>query len=237
MSESPDRPQIALRLPRRTRGVRAAVVVLNGAPPAELRRAAALADALAGSVLVVAVDGGLAACLRGGRAADLFVGDLDSRRRPPDGVPCVILPRDKDLSDLSAALAEVARRGVEVVTVAGLLGGRLDHEWGNLLEVGSHAASFAGILAPTGRGTVVVTGRGCDVMTVPGRTASMFALGAGAVVSLAGTRWELARRRLRPRSHGLSNVCGDRLSLTVHRGTVALVLVPPEPRRRAPARR
>ena len=129
-------------------------------------------------------------------------------------------------------LAELRRRRVQVVALAGLLGGRLDHEWANLLECGSAARSFAGLLAPTDRGTVVITRHGCRMVTVRGRTCSLFALEAGATVTLRGTRWELERRRLRPGSHGLSNVSGTELDLTVHQGVVALVFVPPPKRRR-----
>ena len=143
-----------------------------------------------------------------------------------------LFDREKDFSDLAGALAELRRRRVQVVALAGLLGGRLDHEWANLLECGSAARSFAGLLAPTDRGTVVITRHGCRMVTVRGRTCSLFALEAGATVTLRGTRWELERRRLRPGSHGLSNVSGTELDLTVHQGVVALVFVPPPQRRR-----
>lgn len=237
MTLSPDRPQIALRGLGKGGHVRAAVVVLNGAKLAELRRAAALTGTLAHSCLLVAVDGGLKTCLRGKHRPDLFVGDLDSGRRPPVGVPAAIYPRDKEFSDLSAALTELHQRKVRLVGIAGLLGGRLDHEWGNLFEVGGHSPRFAGLLAPTERGTVVVTSHGCDVVTIPDRTLSLFALGGGAVVTLRGARWELKRHPLSPGSRGLSNVSGTLLDLSVHRGTVALVFVPPPPRRRTAASR
>ncbi|MDX1388187.1 MAG: hypothetical protein R3344_03305, partial [Acidobacteriota bacterium] len=105
----------------------------------------------------------------------------------------------------------------------GLLGGRLDHEWANVLEIGAHARRFAGILAPTRRGTIVVTARGCRATTVPDRVVSIFALGGGATVTLSGTRWKLEGERIRPGSRGLSNLTGKTLSLTVHSGSVAVV--------------
>jgi hypothetical protein len=84
---------------------------------------------------------------------------------------------------------------------------------------------------------VVVTSHGCKAATVRGRTFSLFALGSASTVSLSGTRWELARRRLRPGSHGLSNSTGTELDLTVHTGVVALVMLPPHRRRpRGPTR-
>ena len=173
--------------------------------------------------LLVAVNGGLKTCRAAGRRPDLFVGDLDSTSRAPRGVPSVIYEKDKDFSDLVGAFREIRARRVQVVTIAGLLGGRLDHEWSNLFDLGEASRWFAGILAPADRGTVLVTSRGCEAATVRGRTVSLVALGGAATVTLGGTRWTLRRARLRPGSLGLSNLTGTSLRLTVHSGAVALL--------------
>ncbi len=115
--------------------------------------------------------------------------------------------------------------------MAGLLGGRVDHEWANLLELASWSRSFAALTAPTARGDVLITRHGCRLATEPGSTFSVFALNGTATVSLVGPQWELRRRRLRPGSHGLSNVTDRKLDLVVHNGTVALVFVPAAGRR------
>jgi thiamine pyrophosphokinase len=107
--------------------------------------------------------------------------------------------------------------------IAGLLGGRLDHEWANILEVGATARDFAGVLAPSSRGLVIVTATGVRLRTEPRRDVSVFALGRGARVSLRGTVWTMAKRRLPSGSLGLSNVTGGRLALDVHEGVAALV--------------
>ena len=232
MAAPGERPQMELRGLKRRGGVRGAVLVLAGARLPELKRACALAGSIADRCLLVAVDGGLKTCVKGRRRPDLFVGDADSAKKPPAEIPCVLYSRDKDYSDLAGALVELRRRKVQLAAVAGLLGGRLDHEWANLLEFGSCAKHFAGFIAPTSRGTVVITSRGCRIATVRNRTLSLFSLGASATVTLLGTRWDLQRRRLRPGSHGLSNVSGTELDLTVHSGSVALVF-PPTKKRRA----
>jgi thiamine pyrophosphokinase len=225
-----DLAQLELRGLRRGRGTRGAILVLNGAARAELERAVTLAGRLGERCELVAVDGGLKTCRAAGRRPDLWVGDGDSTRAIPTGIPTVVYPSDKDVSDLGAALNEVARSGARFVVVAGLLGGRLDHEWANLQELGTRSAPFAGILAPTRRGTVLVTRRGCRARTVSGRTFSLLVLGGAATVTLRGARWRLDRKQLRPGSRGLSNVTGERLDLTVHRGAVAAVFPPSTPR-------
>jgi thiamine pyrophosphokinase len=221
-----DRPQLELRGLKKRGGTLAAVLALSGAKPQTLRRAAAQTAMMADRCILVAVNGGLRACRASRRRPDLWVGDADSTGRAPGDVESVLFPKEKDYSDLAGAFAELRRRRVQIVGVAGLVGGRLDQEWGNLFELGRHARHFAGILAPTDRGTVLVTSHGCTAATVRGRTVSLFSLTSTSVVTLSGTRWELQRRRLEPGTHGLSNVTGTRLDLTVHSGTVALVLVP-----------
>jgi thiamine pyrophosphokinase len=203
--------------------LQAALLVLQGAKRAELARASALAGVLSDRCVLIAVDGGLKTCRSAGRRPDLFVGDGDSSRRVPAGLPAVIFPKDKDFSDFAGALQEAAHRDVELVVVAGLLGGRVDHEWANVQELGAHAKRFAAIVAPTARGTILVTSRGCDAITVPRRTFSLLVLGAQAQVSLRGVRWPVRRRNLRMGATGLSNITGSELRLRVHRGAVALV--------------
>jgi thiamine pyrophosphokinase len=221
---------------KRRGGILSAILVLEGAKRDELKRTSALCAMMADRCLLVAVDGGLRTCRAARRRPDLFVGDGDSlKRKVPTDIPSILFPQDKDFSDLAGALDAVRERKVQIVSVAGLTGGRVDHEWANLLELAGHARSFAGIIAPTDRGTIVLTSRGYRAATVRGRTFSLFALSSTSTVTLTGARWELHRRRLRPGSHGLSNVTGTELDLTVHTGVVALVLLPPR-RKRARAR-
>lgn len=223
MEETLERPQIVLRGLRSRAPVLGATLVLHGAGRAELQRACAMAALLSDRCLLVAVDGGLKTCRAARRRPDLYVGDVDSVRRAPRNVPSVLYDPAKDFNDLSGALEEARARGVRVVAVAGLLGGRLDHEWANLAELGRMARGFAGILAPTGRGSVLVSATGFRAKTVRGREVSLVALGGPARVTLRGTRWSLRRQLMRPGSLGLSNETGTSLDLVVHRGTVAVI--------------
>jgi thiamine pyrophosphokinase len=221
----------------RKRGeVLGAVLALGRARRDELKRASALGAMVADRCILVAVDGGLRTCRAARRRPDLFIGAGDSaRRRTPADVPAVLYPPDKPFSDLAAALEQMRERRVQVVAIAGLIGGRLDHEWANLLELGARARPFAGVIAPTHRGTVLVTSHGCTAVTVRDRTFSIFSLSPISTVTLEGGRWRLYRRRLRPGSHGLGNLTGTELDLVVHTGVVALVL--PAARRCASGRR
>jgi thiamine pyrophosphokinase len=236
-----ERAQMELRGLSKRGEVLGAVVVLEGAGRAELQRASALGAMLTDRCILAAVDGGLRTCRAAKRKPDLFVGDGDSlRRAPPTDIPAVLYPQDKAHSDLAGALGELRKRRVKVVVVAGLTGGRVDHEWANLMELGNGSRGFAGIVAPSNRGTVLVTRHGCRAATVRGRTFSLFSLSAASTVTLRGPQWELNRDRLKPGSRGLSNRTGTELDLLVHTGVVALVLLPASrrgARARSPARR
>jgi thiamine pyrophosphokinase len=200
-----------------------AVVALTGAGSGPLKLAWAIALRFHAGPLLVAVDGGLAACRALRRRPELFVGDLDSSTGVPASIPSRIYPVAKDFSDLAGALGELLRLRADVVVLAGALGGRLDHEWANLAEVGAHASGFAGFIAPSSRGLIVVTASGVRARTRSGELVSLFALGAAARVTLRGARYTLSRRTLKPGSLGLSNVTGKELALDVHSGVAALV--------------
>ena len=208
---------------RRRKRARVAILALEGAARGELTDAFALASRFDGKPLLVAVDGGLTTCRAMRKAPDLFVGDGDSAPALPSDIPSTIYPVAKDFSDFSGALAEARRLGAEVAVIAGLIGGRLDHEWANLLEAGAAAHGFVGILAPSAKGTIAVTAFGLRARTVAGRLVSVFALGRAARVSLRGTTWPLSKRRLAPGSLGLSNIAGRELELDVHEGVAMLV--------------
>jgi thiamine pyrophosphokinase len=211
---------------RRRKRARVAILSLEGASRSELADAVVAASRFDRKPLLVAVDGGLAAFRAMRKVPDLFVGDGDSAQAPR-GIPSTIYPVAKDFSDFSGALVEAHRRGAEVVVIAGLIGGRLDHEWANLLEAGAAAPEFIGILAPSARGVVAVTAFGLRARTIAGRLVSAFALGRAARVSLRGTAWPLAKQRLMPGSLGLSNVTGRTLAMDVHEGVVVLVFPDP----------
>jgi len=205
-------------------GVRGAVLALNGASASELEQTWASIQGLAAGSVLIAVDGGLESCRALGLTPDLYVGDGDSAETaPPDGVTSIPYPTDKDFSDLCGALRETSRRDVQVVGVAGMLGGRLDHEWANLFELTNWAGSFVAILSRGIRGTVLITRHGFRGATQAGRWVSTFPIAAPAEITLRGTRWPLERARLRPGSHGLSNETGAEFDLVVHDGVLVVV--------------
>ena len=82
--------------------------------------------------LYIAADGGLKEMLACGIAPDLVIGDFDSLdTAPPEGVPRVTLPVEKDVTDMDAAAVEGIRRGCTDFILLGGTGGRPDHTLAN----------------------------------------------------------------------------------------------------------
>lgn len=92
--------------------------------------------------LVIAVDGGLGYCSVLGVEPDLILGDFDSvspdeakaveelERKIPERI--LRLPREKDDTDMLAALKEGIRRGYKDFRIYGGTGGRFDHTLANI---------------------------------------------------------------------------------------------------------
>lgn len=82
---------------------------------------------------VIAADGGLAYAEACGITPDLVVGDFDSLPEPPTGYAnTVVLPMEKDDTDMVAALRHGWARGYRLFHIYGGTGGRLDHTLANI---------------------------------------------------------------------------------------------------------
>ncbi len=82
--------------------------------------------------LVIAADGGYSALSRAGIRPDVVIGDFDSLPARPDHPGVVPLPREKDDTDMLAALRLGLARGYGEFHVYGGFGGRFDHTLANV---------------------------------------------------------------------------------------------------------
>ncbi len=89
-----------------------------------------LAPGQSGDVLICA-DGGRRKLEALGLKPDWYVGDNDSGGCP-DGLPSVLLPPEKDVSDMEMAVDKALELGCREIILTGCSGGRLDHLLANL---------------------------------------------------------------------------------------------------------
>ena len=88
---------------------------------------------LTGEEVVICADGGIRNARAAGLRPDWLIGDWDSGGAPEEGVPCITLPVEKDMTDLQAAADEALSMGCTELLLCGCTGGRLDHTASNLV--------------------------------------------------------------------------------------------------------
>ncbi len=81
--------------------------------------------------IVIAVDGGYAVLTESGIAPDCIVGDFDSLGVVPEGENVVVLPSEKDVTDMFTAINLGVEKGGTLFHIYGGTGGRLDHTIAN----------------------------------------------------------------------------------------------------------
>jgi len=82
--------------------------------------------------LVIAADGGYAYIQKYGLPIHMIIGDFDSLPDPPEGVPLLRLPKEKDDTDMAAAIHHGLEAGYRVFCIYGGCGGRIEHTLANI---------------------------------------------------------------------------------------------------------
>lgn len=81
--------------------------------------------------LVICADGGVNRAREAGFKPDFYIGDGDSGGQAGD-LEAVLLPTQKDLTDMQAACLAAAERGAKHLILTACTGGRQDHHLANL---------------------------------------------------------------------------------------------------------
>lgn len=81
---------------------------------------------------IIAADAGLEKCLSADFVPDAAIGDFDSLGRIPDAANVTVLPVEKDVTDLDAAVSAALEKGAEEIHIYGGMGGRPDHTYANI---------------------------------------------------------------------------------------------------------
>ena len=168
---------------------------------------------------VVAADGGADLCRAAGREPDAVVGDLDSITDAEGLVP----DGDQDTSDADKLLARLAQEGHLSVTLIGVEGDRLDHVLATLYSVARVPELLCTLVLRSGSAQVYAAN---SFMGQGARGRVSLIPFSPSRVTLTGVRWPLHDAALDPLGLvSISNeMVGERLSLMVHKGLVALFL-------------
>lgn len=208
-------------------------IILGGG---EILNYSAVASLIGPEDPIFCADSGYYHCVPLQVKPSLLVGDFDSLKELPEGVPKVSLPEDKNYTDTTFAIQGAIHQGCNQLILAGMLGGRLDHTLANLQAL------------------VYCTNQGINTFITDGET-QVFCLVAkkgepqtallsplenyyfsllsysekSTGVTIQGGKYELENHTLTfDLARGLSNefVEGQEVSIHVREGTLFLLLVP-----------
>lgn len=177
-------------------------------------------------VYIIAADRGYLAVKRSGLIPDLVLGDFDSLEEKPCCEEIITAPAEKDDTDTMLAVKTAFDRGYTDITIAGSIGGRLDHTFANI-------QTLAYILKNGGFGRLVGLNDTVELLEAgeysykrrDGMYLSLFSYGEGAVLTTRGTKYNVTGYRLdNAFPLGVSNeITGDNCLISVHEGQVLVI--------------
>ncbi len=180
-----------------------------------------------GDPLIIAADGGYSAATAAGLEPHAVIGDFDSCKQPDGAAAHVIkLNRDKNDTDMIAAVKLGLRRGYKTFVLYGGVGGRLDHTAANFAVL-RYLNNFDahGFLIDRDSVATVITDETFTLPKTARGTVSVFAYGGDAEkVTFDGLTYPLENAVLTPDFPlGVSNATASNRA-TVSVGTGSLLI-------------
>ena len=182
---------------------------------------------------VIAADGGANHCLRLGIRPDVLIGDLDSIHNDSladmekAGIRVLRHPENKDETDLELAINYAVEHGAARITLYGILGGRWDMSFANILLLASPKyASIEFQVVHDGLQIFVLRGGQTTTLTGnPGDLVSVLPFGGAAMgLQYSGLAWSLDNGNLISGSpRGVSNRMMEK-EATIRLGSGTLIV-------------
>jgi thiamine pyrophosphokinase len=182
---------------------------------------------------VIAIDGGLAHLRTVDHSPDLVVGDLDSVSKNDlewaraAGAEVISMAGQEE-SDLAKGFEYCSQKGLNLIDVIGIEGGRLAHQFATYAALAEADSSLAITVhlqnATVHRLVVGGSATGGSTQIEPEGEFSIFAL-QRAQVTISGAKYELAEEWLELDTRGLSNFSNGLVTIEVHSGGPVLLFL------------
>ncbi len=176
--------------------------------------------------MLIAADGGYVHAQRLGVVPDVLLGDFDSLGHVPSRRDCLVLPQEKDDTDMIAAARLGIEKGYRYFCLLGGTGGRIDHTLANiqLLAFLAEKGARGWLAAEQNIVTLLNQGEICYPSGLRGYV-SVLAYGQEARVSLEGLKYVLKNAVLTPAFPlGTSNeFLGTPARIAVKKGSVLII--------------
>jgi thiamine pyrophosphokinase len=177
--------------------------------------------------LVVAADGGIAACRRAGIEPDYLVGDMDSVTSDMllSQYTKKIYNPDQETTDMQKVLNFTRGLTADEIIVINAFGGRADHTFANYLILEEFSREFKlQVFDNIGRLSFLKPGRTVLVDQV-GKIASLWAFSGVEDLNLNGFKYELRDKNAATEFLGISNeILKDKATIEFNKGKLALYL-------------
>lgn len=176
---------------------------------------------------IIAADSGYSAAIDMGFTPNLTVGDFDSLKDVKPSVGEIMtVSAEKDDTDTMLAVKIALERGYRSITIAGAIGGRLDHTFANIQTL-AYINSHSGYGRLVGENDIAeLIGEGSySYKRNDGMYLSLFSYGSSAVVTIRGAKYRLDNYRLdNTFPLGVSNeIIDDECSIIVLEGQVLVI--------------
>ena len=175
---------------------------------------------------IIAADGGYNTIMSMGLTPDLVLGDFDSLDIKPSCGELAAVPAEKDDTDTMLAVKTALERGFRDISIAGSIGGRLDHTFANIQTL-AYISAHGGSGRLIGENDIVwLIGEGSySYKRREGMYLSLFSYGSSAVVTISGVKYPLDRHRLENTFPlGVSNeIMGEECSIIVSEGQILAI--------------
>ncbi|MBW7574010.1 thiamine diphosphokinase [Caproiciproducens faecalis] len=179
---------------------------------------------------IICADGGLDVALEHHLTPNLLIGDFDSvKNELPYGLEAIRLHREKDDTDMMAAIKEAIKRGYRDFTLFGALGGRIDHSYSNFCSLQYLTSQGCkGVIVDKDCKVFLLSGGKLTLSGLKGRTISVFPFGVGfCTVSYEGMKYPLREASISSGNPiGVSNVImEEQAQIFVHSGNALIFLL------------
>lgn len=167
--------------------------IFGGVPPADR-----FLEKPPENAYIIAADSGYSTVKTMNLTPDLVLGDFDSLAEKPSCGEIITAPAEKDDTDTMLAVKTALERGFTDISVAGSIGGRLDHTLANIQTL-AYIAAHGGFGRLIGENDIVeLIGKGTySYRRRDGMYLSLFSYGSSAVVTVSGAKYCLERHRLK----------------------------------------
>lgn len=176
---------------------------------------------------IIAADSGYMTCKKAGIVPNLIIGDFDSSKKPGNDVNILQLPSIKNDTDTFYCIKEAVKRKADEIEIFCALGGRMDHELSNILNLEYCLENNVKASIISEKSVISVHNKDFKISKGEYKYFSLFAIGGSVSgLSIKGAAYELEDFTLSPyASIGQSNEFkNNTVSIEFKNGVLLLIL-------------